>query len=63
MDEKKKNWGKNGVMLGFLAFIIGTAKTIYDIPISETFTEATKYFVFTIFLFLVFFIYFQFLKE
>ena len=63
MSKKKKDWGKIGAMLVFLGFIIGTAKGIYDIPISETFTEAMKYFVFTLFLFLVFFIYFQFLKE
>lgn len=59
----KKNWNKIGAMIGFIALVCFLLQWISSIPISENFSEATKYFAYTLVFFLAFFIYFEFLKE
>ena len=59
----KKNWAKISTHIAFLALISFLIFSIYNIPVSEIFTEATKYFSYTLTFFLAFFIYFQYMKE
>jgi hypothetical protein len=59
----KKNWGKIAAMLTFMGFIFAIFVWIYSIPVSESFSEAAKYFSFTLLFFFTLFIYFQYLKE
>lgn len=59
----KKNWTKKAIMIGFLTLIVIILIFLYGIPITETFTEAAKYFSYTLVILLAFFAYFEFLKE
>jgi putative Mn2+ efflux pump MntP len=61
--KKKKDWTKIGVGVGTLALLFSLFTWIYGIPTSQSFTESTKYFSYTLVIFLGFFIYFQFFKD
>jgi len=63
VKKKKINWGKAGVLLTFIIAVCTLFGTILLMPISTDFTEAQKYFVLSLVIFLAFFVYFQFFKD